>query len=312
MAFSFRQIRYFAAIAELGSLSGAAKQLNVTPSSITVGIHDLEEGLACKLFERHARGMELTVKGRQFLRHARNILDSVADARRSLEEDAAPVKGTLNLGVTTLVAGYVLAELLARYRQAFPGPAVSIIEDTREDLEHLLVGGELDAAAIILPAGGQSQALQSAIIESSPYRLWMALGHPLAKLNQVDSQALTQAPHILLATDEIAETAETRWRRLGIRPSVLLRTRSVEAVRSLVATGAGVAVLPDVAYRRWSLEGDKIEARPLADPVPPAQVGVVWRRGAAMSPALKGFLTVVQTHRPRDRSTETTPDGDLW
>jgi DNA-binding transcriptional LysR family regulator len=302
MAFSFRQIRYFVAIAELGSLSSAAKELNVTPSSITVGIHDLEEGLACRLFDRHARGMELTVKGRQFLRHARSILDSVADARRSLEEDAAPVEGTLNLGVTTLVAGYVLAELLARFRHAFPGPAVSIIEDSREDLEHLLVGGELDAAAIILPSGGQSQALQSVVIDASPYRLWMALGHPLAKLNRITAQDLADAPHILLATDEIAETAEIRWRRMGIRPNILLRTRSVEAVRSLVATGAGVAVLPDVAYRRWSLEGDKVEARPLADAVPAAQVGVVWRRGAAMSPALKGFLSVVQAHRPRERS----------
>ena len=302
MAFSFRQIRYFAAIAELGSLSGAAKELNVTPSSITVGIHDLEEELGCRLFDRHARGMELTVKGRQFLRHARNVLASVADARRSLEEDTAPIRGRLNLGVTTLVAGYVLAELLTRFRHSMPGIEVSIVEDTREDLEHLLIGGKLDAAAIILPPDRQNQSLQSSVIEISPYRLWMALGHPLSKLSEITAADLAGTPHILLSTDEIAETAEARWRQMGIRPDVLLRTRSVEAVRSLVATGAGVAVLPDVAYRRWSLEGDKVEARTLADVASPAQVGVVWRRGAVTSPALKGFLSVIHTENPGERT----------
>jgi len=213
--------------------------------------------------------------------------------------------------VTTLVAGYVLAELLARYRRAFPGASVTIVEDTREDLEHLLIGGELDAAAIILPDDRQNQALQSAVIEVSPYRLWLPLGHPLTKLQAVGAQALAEAPHILLATDEIAETAETRWRNLGIRPRVLMRTRSVEAVRSLVATGAGVAVLPDLAYRPWSLEGDKVEARPLEDAVAPATVGVVWRRGAAIPAALRGFLSVVQAHRQPEGARHRAVDGTL-
>lgn len=293
MAFSLRQIRYFVAIAELGSLSGAAKELSVSPSSIAVGIQDLEEELGCRLFDRQARGMDLTVKGHQFLRHARSIMGSVADARRSLQEDAAPIQGRLNLGVTTLVAGYLLAELLARYRREFPGVVVSVIEDGREDLEHLLIGGELDAAAVILSPDGPNQALRAAPLAVSPYRLWLPLGHPLSRFQEIDARALADIPHILLATDEIAETAETRWRRLGIRPRILMRTRSVEAVRSLVATGAGVAVLPDLAYRPWSLEGDKVEARPLADAIPPAEVGVVWRRGAAISAPLRGFLSLI-------------------
>ena len=294
MALSLRQIQYFVAIADLGSLSRAAKTLNVTPSSITVSIHDLEESLACRLFERRARGMELTIKGHHFLRHARAILDAVAQARHSLVSDEAPVSGPLNLGVTPLVAGYVLAELLSRFRRSFPNCHVSIIEDTREDLEHLLVGGELDAAAIILPDGLQGQALQAMLIQSSPYRLWMAADHPLARQAEIDIADLGDTPQILLATDEIAETAEKHWRRLRARLNVLVRTGSVEAVRSLVATGAGVAAMPDLVYRRWSLEGDRVEARTLTHAPTPAQVSVVWRRGAVESPELKGVLSVVR------------------
>jgi len=300
MAFSFRQIQYFVAIAELGSLSNAAKTLNVTPSSITVAIQDLEESLACRLFERRARGMELTIKGQQFLRHARTILESVAQARRSLETDPSLVAGRLNLGVTPLLAGYVLADLLARFRQSFPNPHVSILEDTREDLEHLLIGGELDAAAVILPEDEPGQGLQAMHIQSSPYRLWMAADHPLARHSMVEIAALEGMPMIFLATDEIAETAEKHWRKAGARLNVLVRTGSVEAVRSLVATGAGVAAMPDLAFRRWSLEGDRVEARALADPPRPARVSIVWRRGAEQSPVLKGFLSAVRNPQAAD------------
>lgn len=295
MSFSLRQIRYFVAIAELGSLSSAAKVLNVTPSSITVAIQDLEENLNSRLFERRARGMELTLRGTQFLIHARTVLDAVSQAQNCFEADFAPLNGRLALGVTPLVAGYVMAELLDRFRRAFPNSHVSIIEDTREDLEHLLIGGKLDVAAMILPKGTQSKALQFMLIQASPYRLWMAADHLLARYGALDIAQIGDTPQILLATDEIAETAEMHWHKFNARLNVLLRTGSVEAVRSMVATGAGVAAMPDLAYRRWSLEGSRIEARTLTDPPPPSQVSVAWRRGTTESATLRGFLSVVRS-----------------
>ncbi|MBB1208508.1 LysR family transcriptional regulator, partial [Klebsiella pneumoniae] len=64
------------------------------------------------------------------------------------------------------------------------------------------------------------------------------------------------------------------------RPDVRLRTSSVEAVRSMVANGGGVAVLSDMVYRPWSLEGRRIETIQLKDPIPPMNVGLAWRKGA--------------------------------
>jgi DNA-binding transcriptional LysR family regulator len=108
---------------------------------------------------------------------------------------------------------------------------------------------------------------------------------------------VAEDPFVLLAIDEIAEAAEEAWRRAGVRPPVAIRTRSVEAARSLVATGAGVAILPDLTYRPWSLEGDKIEARDIVEELPPAEVAVVWRRGSPLSPIATQFVTIAQTHR---------------
>ena len=84
---------------------------------------------------------------------------------------------------------------------------------------------------------------------------------------------------------------------LGTRPKVAFRTRSVEAVRSLVATGAGVALLPDLVYRPWSLEGDRIEARDVSGSLPVVQVGLVWRKGSKLSAAAREFVAVAQAHR---------------
>jgi DNA-binding transcriptional LysR family regulator len=294
MAFSFRQIRYFVAVAEAGSVSGAAHLLSISQSTITESLQELEGDLGFPLFDRHPRGVTLTLKGRQFQRHAEKILADVATARRVLRENERSVTGRLLLGVTPLVAGYVLADVLARYRRAFPEVEVETVEDGREYLEHLLVGGELDVALVILPDLAPPMAMHVETIERSPFRLWLPAGHTLSEESIVPVERLADEPHILLTIDEIAEAAGKAWRRASIRPPVAFRTRSVEAVRSMVATGAGVALLPDLTYRPWSLDGDKIEARRIEPDLPPVSIGVVWRRGVATTAMIAGFIDVAR------------------
>jgi DNA-binding transcriptional LysR family regulator len=118
MAFSFRQIQYFVAAAENGALSRAAHELSISQSTVAEAIRELESDLGFPLFERKAQGVELTLKGNQFLRHARKILAEIAEARRALSSEQAIAAGYLALGVTPLVAGYVLSQLLARFRRA--------------------------------------------------------------------------------------------------------------------------------------------------------------------------------------------------
>ena len=155
---------------------------------------------------------------------------------------------------------YVLSDLLARFRRAFPTVDVTAIEDNGDYLEHLLVGGELDVAVMVISSLRDRMALQAEILETSPYRLWLPLGHPLAAADIIPLADIADEPLIMLTIDEIEENTGKPLSALGARPHVAFRTRSVEAVRSLVATGAGVALLPDLVYRPWSLEGDRIES----------------------------------------------------
>lgn len=297
MAFTLRQLQYFVAVCEQGTVSGAAHTLSISQSAVTEAIKDLETDLGVSLFERHPRGLNITHRGHQFLRHATTILADVSDARNAFREQDNAASGDLHLGVTSLVAGYVLSDILARYRRANPAVNVSAIEDNGDYLEHLLIGGELDVAVTIISNLRDRMALQADILEVSPYRLWLPLGHRLSALESISLTDVSSEPLIMLTVDEIEEATVKLLGAFGARPNVAFRTRSVEAVRSLVATGAGVALLPDLVYRPWSLEGDRIDSRDVSGSLPMVQVGVVWRKGSALSRTARDFIAIAQAQR---------------
>jgi DNA-binding transcriptional LysR family regulator len=297
MAFTLRQLQFFVAVAEQGSVSRAAQNLSISQSSVTEAVKELEGDLGVDLFDRHPRGLTITHKGHQFLRHATKILADVSDARRTFSGHQERAGGRLQLGVTSLVAGYVLSDLLARYRRGFPGVEIGAIEDNGDYLEHLLVGGELDVAVMVISNLRDRMALQAEILEVSPYRLWLPLGHPLSSADIIGINDIVAEPLIMLTVDEIEENTGKLLAALGARPHVAFRTRSVEAVRSLVATGAGIALLPDLVYRPWSLEGDRIESRDISGALPVVQVGMVWRRGSSLTQAARDFIGVAQGQR---------------
>jgi DNA-binding transcriptional LysR family regulator len=174
---------------------------------------------------------------------------------------------------------------------------VNVIEDSRGYLEHLLINGELDVAVIVAGSDKNSSALKIESVETSRYRIWLPAGHALAETEQISVRELVGESLVLLNVDEIAEAAEQACRLAGVRPFIAVRTQSVEAARSLVATGAGVAVLPDLAYRPWSLEGDRIEARGLIEAVPPVEVAIAWRRGAPLAPVAQQFVALMRAFR---------------
>lgn len=295
MAFTLRQLQFFIAAAEAGSVSGAARALSISQSSVTEGIRSLEDDLGVVLFDRQARGLLITQKGSAFLRHARQIFADVATARNSFQEDAEAAPGKLSLGVTSLVAGYVLSDILQRFRRAFPQVDLQVVEDNGDYLQHLLIGGELDVAVLLTSSVKDRMAMHVESLVVSPYRLWLPLGHRLAQQETITLDELAGEPLIQLMVDEIEASTRSLMAALAVKPEIAFRTRSVEAVRSLVATGAGVAILPSLVYRPWSLEGDRIEIRDVSGDLPSVQVGLAWRRGAPLAIPALNFVRSAQS-----------------
>ena len=296
MAFTIRQLHYFVAVAEIGTVSGAAQAISISQSAITEAIKELEADLGVNLFERHSRGLNITHKGHLFLRHATTILNDVSSARMALEEEQTTERDTLAIGVTSLVAGYVLSDILSRFRRAYPYVDVNAVEDTGGYLEHLLIGGEIDVAVMLISNLKDHYALRAEVLESSKYQLWLPAGHALASVENFNLERLADERLIMLTIDEVEEATGNLLRSLETSPEIAFRTRSVEAVRSLVATGAGLALLPELIYRPWSLEGDRIEIRDISTEMPEVQVGIVWRRGSSLTGVAKNFIAIAQAN----------------
>lgn len=300
---TLKQFRYFLAVSETASVAAAARMINIAQSAVTKSVQELEESLGVRLFERTSRGMVLTQQGHRFQASARKVIAAVAEAGQLERGVVETLTGNLTIGVTSLVAGYYLADLFARFQRSHPSVNISVVEDSPQFLEHLLINGEVDLAIMVSNALGDPQALVVEVLTSSPNRVWMASSHLLAERAELTLAECAAQPQVVLEADRVESVLSAVWARYGLRPQVLMRTSSLEAVRSLVGIGAGITVLPDFLYRPWTLDADHIEVRSLRNAVPSIDVGLVWRRGSRSRPVVTEFIDLAReqsrSHRNR-------------
>jgi DNA-binding transcriptional LysR family regulator len=291
---TLKQFRYFLAVSESGSVAAAARMINIAQSALTTALLDAETTLGTRLFERSSRGMVLTQAGHRFQASARKVITAVAEAHQLDRGRPEVLTGQLTLGVTSLVAGYYLADLFARFQRAHPSVRVSVVEETPQFLEHLLVNGEVDLAIMVSNALGDPQALVVEPLTRSPFRVWLASSHPLAQAPELSLAECARVPQVVLEADRVESVLRAVWSRFALHPDVTLRTSSLEAVRSLVGVGAGIAILPDFLYRPWTLDADHVEVRNLRDAVPSIDVGLVWRRGTRTRDVVAEFIEMTR------------------
>ena len=287
MSLTLRQVRYFVATAEIGQISQAAIHLNISQSAVTTAIKELEAILGVLLFQRSAQGMSLTEAGRHFLNRAYVILRSVDDALNSPLPDVR-ASGLLRLAASYTVMGYFLPHHLQRLAHWHPDVTLHVHEQERSAIEQGLLEGRFDMA-VVLTANLTHPDIVSETLFTSERRLWLPGHHPLCERSAVSLADVAGEPFILLTVDEAEQSAMRYWEQAGQRPSVRVRTSSVEAVRSMVANGSGVAILSDLVHRPWSLEGKRIETVTISDPVTPMSVGLAWHRERAFSPAMQAL-----------------------
>lgn len=300
---TLKQFRYFLAVSETASVAAAARMINIAQSAMTKSVQELEESLGVRLFERTSRGMVLTQEGHRFQASAHKVIAAVAEAGQLGRGKVEALSGNLTMGVTSLVAGYYLADLFARFQRSHPSVNITVVEDSPQFLEHLLINGEVDLAIMVSNALGDPQALVVEVLTSSPNRVWMASSHVLAERPELTLAECAAHPHVVLEADRVESVLSAVWSRYGLRPQVLMRTSSLEAVRSLVGIGAGITILPDFLYRPWTLDADHIEVRSLRDTVPSIDVGLVWRRGSRSRAVVTEFIELAreQSRSKRNR-----------
>lgn len=290
---TLRQLQHFVALAETGQVSRAALRCHVSQSAMTASLQGLEKVLGIPLFTRQAGGVRLTTEGLRFLRNAQRVIHTLEEAVDDVRIVPLEVQGRVLIGLTETVSAYLMPRLLPALRRKFPRLQVICVEQERQQIEEALLTGRLDFALVLASNLSGHPDLHSEILLRSTRQFWASPEHPLIQQERVSLAEVATQQYLLLDMDEHLTTVERYWSSYGLKPQVCLQSRSIEAVRSLVAAGQGVTILSDLVYRPWSLEGQRIARRPLSDEVPSMDVGLVWsdRHGAQDTwQALTAFL----------------------
>jgi DNA-binding transcriptional LysR family regulator len=239
--FTLRQLWYFVAIAEGGSLSAAAERLRVSQSAVSLALTELERSLKVHLcVRRKAHGVTLTPSGRQVLHLARGLLRQ-ADEVTASAGTAGALAGPLSVGCYLTLAPTLLPRLLSGFGELHPDVAIRFEEGPQDTLQRRSLEGELELALLydmaVLP-----ELERVELFRARPHVVLPA-DHPLATGTHVALRDLEAEPMVLLDSPPSSTHTLLLCDQAGIRPSVRYRPTNFETTRGLVGRGLGWALL---------------------------------------------------------------------
>jgi DNA-binding transcriptional LysR family regulator len=186
--------------------------------------------------------------------------------------------------------GYFLPTPISRFMHSHPNVEINLVEQSRSGLEKAILRGDTDIGVAITSNIDSDKRYVSETLFQSGRSLWCSIKHPFAKLDEVPLQQVCEHPYIQLELDEAHRNTREIWAQHGIKPNKIIKTASVEGVRSLVANEQGLTILSGLLFRPWSLDGGRLQSRPVTEMIPSMNVGLVWNRDREIRPALKSFI----------------------
>ncbi|MEI8056382.1 MAG: LysR substrate-binding domain-containing protein [Actinomycetes bacterium] len=308
--YTLRQLEYFIAVADSGSVTGAAAAVHLSQSAMSTALADLERTLGVQLVIRHhARGITLTEAGEQVLAEARRLLGHAQDLQSLAAHLGGDVTGQLRLGCFTILAPYVLPELLSAAADELPGLE---IETTEEPLDRLAAG--LHSGRFELALGYDltiDDDIESTLLFTVAPHVVLPADHALAARKRISLTALTKEPLVLLDLPHSRDYFARLYAAAGVTPDIRYRTQSAELARALVARGLGYAVLNLRPHAELSLEGLPYVVVPLHVPLPKTEsdLRVVLMSVAGARPTRRSQAVVELASRVLPASMKPNQSG---
>jgi LysR family transcriptional activator of glutamate synthase operon len=279
-------LRYFEAVARLGTMTQAAQEQRIAQPSLSKQIQVLEAELGVLLFDRVGRRVELTDAGRLLLPYARRILREVGSARAALVERADLTQGHVAIGAPPTIGARLLPGALADFHMQHGGIELELHEAGTWPLVQLLEAGAVDLAAVPIPIANLASVelfTEDLVIAVSP-------AHRLAGRGTIPSVELADEDFILFPPSYgLRDRTLQFWREVGLRPRVVLDGGEMATVLRLAAVGLGVALVP-----RLALDGSEgLIGLMVSDVELRRTIGLIWHPERRLSPAaaaLQGFL----------------------
>jgi LysR family transcriptional regulator, regulator of abg operon len=293
------QLRNVTAIAERGSLRGAARALGLAQPALTRSVHELEHELGAALFERGRRGMTLTPAGKAFVRRANLILGDVRRAREEVQQMSGSTQGTLVAGLSFAAHVALLPHSLRRFRRRYPQVFLRLIEGFFPTLEAGLKDGSVDFYAGPRPEAVVSDGLIVETLFNHDMSIVCRAGHPLAR-TQKSKTAISLADlagcewvtagTTRLADDELGAVFEKH--RLPPR-KIVAQTHSALSLLMTLISSDMLAMVP-LQFTDYPLAKDALTSILVKEHLPGPTMVLVRRSGLSLTPAAQYFVDLLQ------------------
>jgi LysR family nitrogen assimilation transcriptional regulator len=260
-----RQLRYYVAIVDHGSLSRAALVLHVAQPALTQQLRQLEDELGVQLLHRTAQGVLSTDAGKVFYEHALAILKQVADAQAAVVQSAERPSGSVTLGLPHSISGALALPLLTAIRQRYPEITLQLTEELTGNLAEQLRAGRVNLAVLL--DDGQLTGFATTPLVEEELRYICRDDARLAAGR--DSVALREALDTTLILPGLQHGVrpriESSARAAGLHARDIIEINSIAILKSAILAGMGATILP-VAPVLAEVERGAMRALSIHDP----------------------------------------------
>lgn len=272
MKFTFRQLGYFIAAAETGSITLASKRANISQPAISTAISHVERELGVQLFLRHhAQGLSLTPAGRALLREAKQLLKQAEGLYSAAADISHQVRGELSVGWFSTLAPIMMPALVHAFLKAYPEAQIRNVENHQEGLLQSLRRAETEIAVTYDLQISEDIAF-TPLASLPPYALF-GTGHPLAQERSVKISQLAGLPMVLLDLPMSREYFRALFLRERAEPNIAWVSTQQEVVRTMVANGLGYTLANVRPRSQVALDGRRVYPVPIGGDPPPMRIG---------------------------------------
>jgi len=288
MKFTLRQLAYFIAAAETGSITLASKRANISQPAISTAISHIERELDVQLFLRHhAQGLSLTPAGRALLRDAKQLLKQAEGLYSAAADISHQMRGELSVGWFSTLAPIVMPELVNSFLKAFPEARIRSLESDQEGLLTSLRRAESEVALTYdLQISEDISFVPLASLH--PYALFGA-AHPLARERTVKLAQLAPLPMVLLDMPMSREYFLALFIRERLEPNIVWSSAKLDVVRTLVANGLGYTLANVRPRADVALDGRRVYRVPLSGDQPPVRIGIATLKELKKTRLIEAF-----------------------
>jgi len=299
---TLRQLEYFVAAGEAGSITGAAEKISISPPSISMAVSSLEREFGVQLFVRHhAQGLSLTFAGNALLDQSKRLLSQAESLASSACDLSEQIRGQLSVGCLVTLAPMILPELIHNFIQAHDTTEIRLFEGDQERLLQTLHRAELDIA--ITYDLDLHPNMRFRPLVSLPPHVMLGENHPLAQKTSLTLEDLRDEEFLLLDLPMSGDYFMSLFRTAQIEPKIRYRSSSLEVVRTMVANDQGYSLANALPRSDLAMDGRRIIRRPLAGRHRPLTIGLVSLVDVQKSKLFQAFeahccATITADHIP--------------